>query len=153
MTKKPLVGLEIAFRPSHWGGKDWLPAAYNPTTRHLYIPANERLVLAILAILGLEVGPNLPLTCIRLPYVVSAWQAKRPRGRRRAARRRRDHARHLPRRRRREEGVLDHVGSVIMTLAAVLLLSGCAAELEQAGRGRTGALQSPGAPGLVRRRL
>jgi alcohol dehydrogenase (cytochrome c) len=48
MTKKPLVGQKIAFCPSLWGGKDWPPAAYNPNTRYLYIPANENLCGSLL---------------------------------------------------------------------------------------------------------
>ena len=37
-TNKP-----AEFCPSLWGGKDWPPAAYNPDTRLLYIPANDNL--------------------------------------------------------------------------------------------------------------
>ena len=33
----------ISFCPSLWGGKDWPPAAYNPQTGYLYVPANENL--------------------------------------------------------------------------------------------------------------
>jgi alcohol dehydrogenase (cytochrome c) len=33
----------VTFCPSLWGGKDWTPAAYNPQTGYLYIPANENL--------------------------------------------------------------------------------------------------------------
>jgi alcohol dehydrogenase (cytochrome c) len=33
----------VTFCPSLWGGKDWPPAAYNPHTGYLYIPANENL--------------------------------------------------------------------------------------------------------------
>ena len=36
-------GKRISFCPSLWGGKDWPPAAYNPQTGYLYIPANENL--------------------------------------------------------------------------------------------------------------
>ncbi len=42
-TKKPGTGKSAEFCPSHWGGKDWPPAAYSPQTRMLYIPANENL--------------------------------------------------------------------------------------------------------------
>jgi alcohol dehydrogenase (cytochrome c) len=42
-TKKPITGKKIAFCPSLWGGKDWVPAAYSPRTGYLYIPANENL--------------------------------------------------------------------------------------------------------------
>ena len=40
-TKKPAVGKGATFCPSHWGGKDWPPAAFSPRTRMLYIPAND----------------------------------------------------------------------------------------------------------------
>ena len=33
----------VTFCPGLWGGKDWPPAAYNPKTGLLYIPANENL--------------------------------------------------------------------------------------------------------------
>ena len=41
--KKPGTGKPAAFCPSLWGGKDWPPAAYNPITGLLYIPANDHL--------------------------------------------------------------------------------------------------------------
>ncbi|MCZ6617860.1 MAG: PQQ-dependent dehydrogenase, methanol/ethanol family [Gammaproteobacteria bacterium] len=41
MTKKPGTGKGALFCPSHWGGKDWPPAAFSPRTRLLYIPAND----------------------------------------------------------------------------------------------------------------
>jgi alcohol dehydrogenase (cytochrome c) len=41
--RKPGTGKPAEFCPSLWGGKDWPPAAYNPTTGLLYIPANENL--------------------------------------------------------------------------------------------------------------
>lgn len=41
--RKPGTGRSTEFCPSLWGGKDWPPAAYNPTTGLLYIPANENL--------------------------------------------------------------------------------------------------------------
>ena len=41
MAKKPAVGKGANFCPSHWGGKDWPPAAFSPRTRLLYIPAND----------------------------------------------------------------------------------------------------------------
>jgi alcohol dehydrogenase (cytochrome c) len=41
--RKPGTGKPAAFCPSLWGGKDWPPAAYNPITGFLYIPANENL--------------------------------------------------------------------------------------------------------------
>jgi alcohol dehydrogenase (cytochrome c) len=40
---KPGTGKLAAFCPSLWGGKDWPPAAYNPMTGLLYIPANDNL--------------------------------------------------------------------------------------------------------------
>lgn len=40
-TKKPAIGKGATFCPSHWGGKDWPPAAYSPRTRLLYVPAND----------------------------------------------------------------------------------------------------------------
>ena len=41
--KRPGTGQRASFCPSLWGGKNWPPAAYNPVTRYLYIPANENL--------------------------------------------------------------------------------------------------------------
>jgi alcohol dehydrogenase (cytochrome c) len=43
MERKPAVGKAAIYCPSLWGGKDWPPAAYNPNTGYLYIPANENL--------------------------------------------------------------------------------------------------------------
>ena len=40
-ARKPATGRRAEFCPSLWGGKDWPPAAYNPGTRLLYIPANN----------------------------------------------------------------------------------------------------------------
>jgi alcohol dehydrogenase (cytochrome c) len=40
-TKTPGTGKGASFCPSHWGGKDWPPAAFSPRTRLLYIPAND----------------------------------------------------------------------------------------------------------------
>ena len=40
---KPGTGKKVDFCPSHWGGKNWPPAAFSPQTRMLYIPANENL--------------------------------------------------------------------------------------------------------------
>ena len=40
----------MAFCPSLWGGKDWLPAAYSPKTGYLYIPANENLCGSLLGV-------------------------------------------------------------------------------------------------------
>ncbi len=44
---KPSTGRTTSFCPSLWGGKDWPPAAYNPGTGLLYIPANDNLCGAI----------------------------------------------------------------------------------------------------------
>jgi alcohol dehydrogenase (cytochrome c) len=41
MAKKPGTGYEASFCPSLWGGKDWPPAAFDPNSRLLFIPANE----------------------------------------------------------------------------------------------------------------
>ena len=40
-ARKPGTERRAEFCPSLWGGKDWPPAAYNPGTRLLYIPANN----------------------------------------------------------------------------------------------------------------
>ena len=40
---RPGTGVRASFCPSLWGGKNWPPAAYNPLTRYLYVPANENL--------------------------------------------------------------------------------------------------------------
>ena len=45
--RKPGTGSRAEFCPSLWGGKDWPPAASNPNTRLLYIPANNNLCGAI----------------------------------------------------------------------------------------------------------
>jgi alcohol dehydrogenase (cytochrome c) len=42
-ANKPGIGKKASFCPSLWGGKDWVPAAFNPQTGYLYIPANENL--------------------------------------------------------------------------------------------------------------
>lgn len=39
----PATGKRITYCPSLSGGKNWPPAAYNPETKLLYIPANENL--------------------------------------------------------------------------------------------------------------
>ncbi len=41
--RKPQTGKSVTFCPGLWGGKDWPPAAYNPKTGYLYIPANDNL--------------------------------------------------------------------------------------------------------------
>ena len=43
MERKPGINKPAIYCPSLWGGKDWPPAAYNPGTGFLYIPANENL--------------------------------------------------------------------------------------------------------------
>jgi alcohol dehydrogenase (cytochrome c) len=40
-SHKPATGKKVDFCPSWWGGKNWPPAAYNPRTKLLYVPANE----------------------------------------------------------------------------------------------------------------
>ena len=40
---RPLLQRASTSPASLWGGKDWPPAAYNPETRLLYIPANNNL--------------------------------------------------------------------------------------------------------------
>ena len=42
-NRRPGTGVRASFCPSLWGGKNWPPAAYNPLTRYLYVPANENL--------------------------------------------------------------------------------------------------------------
>lgn len=42
-SRKPATGRRAEFCPSLWGGKDWPPAAFNPETGLLYVPANENL--------------------------------------------------------------------------------------------------------------
>lgn len=43
MDHKPGIDKLARYCPSLWGGKDWPPAAYNPDTGLVYIPANENL--------------------------------------------------------------------------------------------------------------
>jgi alcohol dehydrogenase (cytochrome c) len=40
---KPATGKTVSFCPSLSGGKNWPPAAFNPKTRMMYIPANDNL--------------------------------------------------------------------------------------------------------------
>src|SRR5262245_12731860 len=40
-SKKPATGKTVTFCPSHWGGKDWPPAAWNAKTRPMDVPAAE----------------------------------------------------------------------------------------------------------------
>jgi alcohol dehydrogenase (cytochrome c) len=46
-ARKPGTGTKAEFCPSHWGGKNWPPIAFNPRTRMIYIPANENLCAEI----------------------------------------------------------------------------------------------------------
>jgi alcohol dehydrogenase (cytochrome c) len=55
--RTPRTGKRTRFCPSWWGGKTWPPAAYNPQTKLLYIPANENLC-GVLE--GLEEVPHVP---------------------------------------------------------------------------------------------
>jgi alcohol dehydrogenase (cytochrome c) len=43
MAHKPGLGKTASFCPSLHGGKNWPPAAYNPRTGLLYVPANDNL--------------------------------------------------------------------------------------------------------------
>lgn len=43
MERKPGIDRAATFCPSLHGGKNWPPAAYNPQTGYLYIPANNNL--------------------------------------------------------------------------------------------------------------
>jgi alcohol dehydrogenase (cytochrome c) len=43
MERKPGMNRPATFCPAPHGGKNWPPAAYNPETRFLYIPANNNL--------------------------------------------------------------------------------------------------------------
>ncbi len=47
-ARKPGTDKLADFCPSWWGGKNWPPAAFNPKTRMLYIPANENLCSTII---------------------------------------------------------------------------------------------------------
>jgi alcohol dehydrogenase (cytochrome c) len=42
-ARQPGTNKTAQFCPSHWGGKNWPPIAFNPRTRMIYIPANENL--------------------------------------------------------------------------------------------------------------
>jgi alcohol dehydrogenase (cytochrome c) len=58
---KPGTGKKTDFCPSHWGGKNWPPAAFSPKTRMLYIPANENLCATFTA-REVEYSPGGPFT-------------------------------------------------------------------------------------------
>ena len=46
-ARQPGTGKLAEFCPSHWGGKNWPPVAFNPKTRMIYIPANDNLCATI----------------------------------------------------------------------------------------------------------
>ena len=46
-ARVPGTGRSAVFCPSHHGAKNWPPAAFNPITRLLYIPANENLCMSM----------------------------------------------------------------------------------------------------------
>jgi alcohol dehydrogenase (cytochrome c) len=46
-ARQPGTGKLAEFCPSHWGGKNWPPIAFNPKTRMIYIPANDNLCATI----------------------------------------------------------------------------------------------------------
>ena len=56
---KPGTDKKVDFCPSHWGGKNWPPAAFSPKTRMLYIPANENLCASFTA-KEVEYSPGRP---------------------------------------------------------------------------------------------
>jgi alcohol dehydrogenase (cytochrome c) len=41
--RKPGTGRTASFCPSIWGGKNWPPISFDPTTRLIYVPANDNL--------------------------------------------------------------------------------------------------------------
>lgn len=47
-ARKPGTGKLAEFCPSHWGGKNWPPIAFNPQTRMIYTPANENICASII---------------------------------------------------------------------------------------------------------
>jgi alcohol dehydrogenase (cytochrome c) len=47
-ARQPGTGKLAEFCPSHWGGKNWPPIAFNPKTRMIYIPANDNLCATII---------------------------------------------------------------------------------------------------------
>lgn len=53
----PGIGKKATFCPSLWGGKDWPPAAYNPDTRLMYIPAHDNLCTELG---GIALGARVP---------------------------------------------------------------------------------------------
>ena len=67
--RKPGTGTRAEFCPSFWGGKDWPPAAYNPNTGLLYIPANENLCSASTGV-EVEYTPGRPFRGAQLEFNV-----------------------------------------------------------------------------------
>ncbi len=47
---KPGTGKEATYCPSLHGGKNWPPAAYNPKTRMMYIPANNNMCQTLVGV-------------------------------------------------------------------------------------------------------
>ena len=70
-SRKPGTGKEAAHCPSLWGGKDWPPAAYNPETGLVYIPANENLC-------GIMIGEEVVYTPGRSYVGADAQMTVRP---------------------------------------------------------------------------
>ena len=69
-ARKPGTGRRAEFCPSLWGGKDWPPAAYNPNTGFLYIPANENLCSASTGVEDIEYVPGRPFTGAQTEFMV-----------------------------------------------------------------------------------
>ena len=59
-NRKPGTNKPAEFCPSLWGGKDWPPAAFNPQTRLLYIPANENLCAVLSGVESPKYTPASP---------------------------------------------------------------------------------------------
>ena len=68
--RKPGTGKRAEFCPSLWGGKDWPPAAYNPNTGLLYIPANENLCSASTGREDVEYVPGRSFTGAQTEFMV-----------------------------------------------------------------------------------
>jgi alcohol dehydrogenase (cytochrome c) len=66
----PGLGRVTEFCPSLWGGKDWPPAAYNPMTGMIYIPANENHCGAIEG-LAVEYVPGSSYTGARTQFWIT----------------------------------------------------------------------------------
>ena len=50
LENKPGTGKEATYCPSLHGGKNWPPAAYNPRTRMMYIPANNNMCQTLVGV-------------------------------------------------------------------------------------------------------